>query len=103
VQQAAEERLRTVWRLCPVFWKRAAPRRRLNTTCRAVLGAEQIARGDLATSLGASASTTIRVQPLGDVPTPELIGETVEEVIDRAVGQPPDLQANVADIDLAAA
>ena len=36
----------------------------------AVLGAKEIARGDLATAMGASATTRIRVQPLNEVPTP---------------------------------
>jgi outer membrane protein TolC len=63
----------------------------------AVLGAEENARGDLATALGAPAVTRIRVEPLREVPTPESIGETVEQVIDRALDQRPDLQAELAD------
>jgi outer membrane protein len=37
------------------------------------------------------------------VPTPETIGETVEQVIDRALDQRPDLQAELAGIRLAQA
>jgi len=40
----------------------------------------------------------IRVEPLGEVPTPESIGETVEQVTDRALEQRPDLQAELAGI-----
>jgi outer membrane protein TolC len=64
----------------------------------AVLGAEEIARGDLATALGASATTMIRLQPLSEVPTSESIRESVEQAIDRAFDQRPDLQQQVAAI-----
>jgi len=62
----------------------------------AVLGAEQIAHADLATILGASAGTLLRVQPLTEVPTPETIGEAVDQTMDRALEERPDLQADVA-------
>jgi outer membrane protein TolC len=68
-----------------------------------VLGAEVIARGDLATTLGAPAATQIRVQPLNEVPTPSSIADTVEQAIHRALEHRPDLQARVADIHLAQA
>ncbi|MBV8829078.1 MAG: TolC family protein, partial [Acidobacteriaceae bacterium] len=51
-----------------------------------------------ATALGASATVTIRVQPLSEVPTPRSIPETVDEAIDRALRQRPDLQEEVAGI-----
>ena len=68
-----------------------------------MLGAEEIARGDLATAVGASATTAIQVQPLDQVPTPESIGDTVEQAIDRALGQRPDLMQQVAEIRSATA
>ena len=40
----------------------------------------------------------IRVQPLSEVPTPESVGDSVNEAIDRALEQRPDLQAEVAGI-----
>jgi outer membrane protein TolC len=42
----------------------------------------------------------IRVEPLSEVPTPESIGDTVEQAIYRALDQRPDLQAQVAGIRL---
>ena len=53
----------------------------------AVLGAEEIARGDLATALGTSATTTISVQPLNQVPTAESIADAVDQAINRAFEQ----------------
>jgi outer membrane protein TolC len=63
-----------------------------------VLGAEQIARGDLATALGAPAAATIRVEPLSQVPTPESVGETVEQATDRALNERPDILAELAGV-----
>jgi outer membrane protein TolC len=64
----------------------------------AVLGAEEIVRGDMATALGAPATTRIQVQPLSEVPTPESVSDTVEEAIHRALEQRPDLQMQMADV-----
>jgi len=41
---------------------------------------------------------TIRVQPLSEVPTPEAVPDTVEQAIDRALAQRPDLLAHVSAI-----
>jgi outer membrane protein TolC len=53
--------------------------------------------------LGTSAATTIRVQPLSEIPTPDSIGDTVEKVMSRALEQRPDLQEDLADIRVASA
>jgi outer membrane protein TolC len=45
----------------------------------------------------------IRVEPLSEVPTPESIGETVEQATHRALNQRPDLQAELAGIRVAEA
>jgi outer membrane protein TolC len=98
VQQAAEERLSNGLATLPDVLEARSATAQSQYDLQAVLGAEENARGDLATALGTSASTTIRVEPLGEVPTPESIGETVEQVIDRALEQRPDLQAELAGI-----
>ena len=64
----------------------------------AALGAEEIARGDLTTAIGASPTSTIHVQPLNEVPIPESVGDTVEQAIDRALVERPDLLQLVAQI-----
>jgi outer membrane protein TolC len=101
VQQAAEERLRNGLATLPDVLEARSATAQAQYDLQVVLGAEQVARGDLATALGAWAPSMIRVKPLGEVPTPESIGETVEQAIGRAVDQRPDLQANVADINVA--
>ena len=103
VQQAAEERLRNGLATLPDVLEARSATAQAQYDLQAVLGAEQIARGDLLTALGASASAPIRVQPLSEVPTPESIADTVEQAIYRALEQRPDLQAQVAEVRLAQA
>jgi outer membrane protein len=67
VQQAAEERLRNGLAALPDVLEASAPAQ-AQYDLQTLLGAEQIARGALATALGVSATTRIRVQPLSEVP-----------------------------------
>ena len=103
VQQAAEERLRNGLATLPDVLDARSATAQAEYDLQAVLGAEQIARGDLLTALGAPASTPIRVQPLNEVPTPESVRDSVEAAIARALEQRPDLQAQFAEIRLAQA
>ncbi len=98
VQEAAEERLRNGLATLPDVLEARSATAQSQYNLQAVLGAEENARGDLATTLGARAATMIRIEPLSETPTPESIGQTVEQVIDRALDQRPDLLAQLADI-----
>jgi outer membrane protein len=98
VQQAAEERLHNGLATLPDVLEARSATAQAQYDLQAVLGAEQIARADLATALGAPAATMIRVQPLSEVPVPESLGPSVKEAIDRAFAQRPDLHAEVAGI-----
>jgi outer membrane protein len=100
VQQAAEERLRNGLATLPDVLDARSATAQAQYDLQAVLGAEQIAHGDLLTALGAPASTPIHVQPLSEVPTPESISDTVETATSRALEQRPDLQAQFAEIRL---
>src|SRR5882757_6592784 len=98
VQQAAEERLQNGLATLPdVLEARSATAQTLYEL-QSILGAEEIAHGDLATALGAPASTMIRVQPLNELSTPDSLDDTVEGAIHRAFEQRPELQADVAGI-----
>jgi outer membrane protein TolC len=103
VQQAAEERLRNGLATLPDVLEARSATAQAQYDLQAVLGAKQIAQGDLLTALGGSASTPIRVQPLSEVPTPESVADTVETAISRALEQRPDLQAQFAESRLAQA
>jgi outer membrane protein len=98
VQNAAEERLHNGLATLPDVLEARSTTAQAQYDLQAVLGAEEIARGDLATALGVPVSTAIRVQPLSEVPIPESIGETVEQAIGRALDQRPDFQEQVAGV-----
>ena len=98
VQQAAEDRLNNGLATLPDVLEARSATAQAEYELQAVLGAEEIARGDLATSLGTSPTSTIHVQPLKDLPIPDSLGDTVEAAINRALAQRPDLMEQVAEI-----
>ena len=100
VQQAAEERLRNGLATLPDVLEARSATAQAQYDLQAVLGAEEIARGDLATALGAPANTRLRVQPLAEVPAPDSVAKSVEEETQQALEQRPDLQARVSEVRL---
>jgi outer membrane protein len=98
VQQAAEERLNNGLATLPDVLEARSATAQAEYDLQAVLGAEEIARGDLATAVGTSATVAIKVQPLDQLTTPESVGETIEQAITRAFGQRPDLMQQAAEI-----
>jgi len=98
VQRAAEERLRNGLGTLPDVLEARSATAQAQYDLQAILGTEEIARGDLATALGASAASRIQVQPLSEISVPDSAGETVEEAIDHALDQRPDLLADIAGI-----
>ncbi len=68
-----------------------------------MLGAEEIAHGNLANALGTIPQTAISVQPLRELTIPSTIDDTVNSAIDRALAQRPDLLQRVADVQAAKA
>jgi outer membrane protein len=98
VQQAAEDRLEHGLATLPDVLEARSATAQAQYDLQEILGVEQATRGDLATALGAPAAVFVRVQPLSEVPTPESIGETVEQAISRALYQRPDLLATLAGV-----
>ena len=98
VQQAAEERLQNGLATLPDVLEARSSTAEAEYELQSVLGAEQIAGGNLATVLGTSATTTIQVQPLRELPIPQSVDESVDKAIDRALAQRPDLMQQVADV-----
>jgi outer membrane protein len=98
VQEAAEDRLTHGLATLPDVLEARSATAQAEYDLQSVLGAEEIARGDLATAVGTSATALIHVQPLEQVPTPESIGDTVDEAINRALEHRPDLLQQVAEI-----
>ena len=98
VQEAAEDRLAHGLATLPDVLEARSATAQAEYDLQAVIGAEEIARGDLATAVGTSATALIHVQPLEQVPTPDSIGDTVDQAINRALEQRPDLLQQVAEI-----
>jgi outer membrane protein len=58
----------------------------------------KLCSANLATALGTRATDTIRVQPIDQLAIPESIGDSVDQAIDRALEQRPDLMQQVAEV-----
>jgi outer membrane protein len=101
VQQAAEARLENGLATLPDVLEARSATAQAQYDLQTILGVEQIVRGDLATALALPAPTKIPIQPLDEIPTPESINETVEQMIERALGQRPDLLAEAAGVHAA--
>src|SRR5580692_1278989 len=67
VQQAAEARLKNGLATLPDVLEARSATAQAQYDLQAILGAEQIARGDLATAMGEPANTMIRVQPFSQL------------------------------------
>jgi outer membrane protein len=98
VQQAAEDRLTNGLATLPDVLEARSATAQSDYALQAVLGTEEIARGDLANAIGTSATTLIHVQPLDQLTMPDSIDESVEQAIDRALEHRPDLLQQVAQI-----
>lgn len=103
VQQAAEERLAHGLATLPDVLEARSATAQAEFDLQAVIGSEEIARGDLATAVGTFATAVIQVQPLDQVPAPDAIDDAVDPAIDRALVQRPDLLREVAEIRSASA
>src|SRR5467141_2811009 len=103
VQQAAEERLNHGLATLPDVLEARSATAQAEYELQAVVGAEEIAYGNLATALGTTPQTAIRVQPLGELSIPTNIDDTVNSAINRALAQRPDLLQRVADVQAAKA
>jgi outer membrane protein len=101
VQDAAESRLQNGLATLPDVLEARSATAQAEYDLQSARGFEEIARGDLATTLGISPTVRIRVQPLDELPAPELHDDTVEELLNRALEQRPDLQQQIAGVDAA--
>jgi len=101
VQQSAEERLANGLATLPDVLEAKSAAAQAQYDLQAVLGDEEIARGDLATAVGIPAETKIPIQPLDEISIPESVDNTVDQAINRALEKRPDLLQQVAEIRVA--
>jgi outer membrane protein len=98
VQHAAEERLQNGLATLPDVLEARSAAAQADYQLQAALGATEIVLGNLAMALGAMPSADLHVQPLSEVVQPDAIGTTVDEAINRAFAQRPDLMQQLAEI-----
>jgi outer membrane protein TolC len=98
VQQSAEDRLAHGLATLPDVLEARSATAQADYNLQAVLGQEEIARGDLATALGTLANIKVNVQPLDQLAIPTAVNDNVDQAIDRALEQRPDLMQQVAEI-----
>src|SRR5260370_19624603 len=98
VEQAAEDRLNNGLATLPDVLEARSAAAQAQYNLQAVLGAEKNARRDLATALGTRPTEAIRVQPINQLVIPESIGDSVDQAMDRAFEQRPDLMQQVAEV-----
>jgi outer membrane protein TolC len=98
VQRAAEERLQHGLATLPDVLEARSATAQADYQLQAVVGAREIARGDLAMALGAMPSIDLQLQPLTEILQPDSIGITVDEAMNHAFAQRPDLMQHMAEI-----
>jgi outer membrane protein len=98
VQQAAEDRLKNGLATLPDVLEARSAAAQAQYDLQAALGAEKNSRGDLATALGARPTDAIQVQPIDKLVIPDSIADSVDNAIDRALVQRPDLMQQVTEI-----
>jgi outer membrane protein TolC len=98
VQQAAEDRLNNGLATLPDVLEARSAAAQAQYDLQAALGVEKNTRGDLATALGTRPTDAIQVQPIDQLAIPESIGDSVDQAMDRAFKQRPDLMQQVAEI-----
>jgi outer membrane protein TolC len=101
VQEAAEDRLEHGLATLPDVLEARSATAQAEYDLQSARGVEEIARGDLATALGIAPTVRIRVQPLDELPAPEMHDDSVEQLLDRALEQRPDLLQQLAGIKAA--
>jgi outer membrane protein len=103
VQQAAQQRLKQGLATLPDALEAMSATAQAEYDLQSARGAEEIAHGDLATTLGISPTVSIRVQRLDELPPPVVPEDSIEQFLDRALEQRPDLLQQVAGVNAAEA
>lgn len=101
VEEDATERLANGLATKPDELEAIAARTQADFDLEAAVGAVDIARGDLATSVGLAPGTQFKVQGIDELKLPSTIVNSVDQEIDRALSQRPDLLEQLARVRIA--
>jgi outer membrane protein TolC len=96
VEADAQSRLDNGLATKPDVLEATAARAQSDYDLQAAIGAEDIVHGDLATSMGLPAESKFEVQDIHELPTPISMADSVDQEIDRAFAQRPELMQQVA-------
>ena len=96
VEDDAQSRLANGLATKPDQLEATAARAQADFDLQAAVGAEDIARGNLATVMGLPPDTKIQVQPIAELGLPTAMADSVDREIDRAFAQRPDLMQQMA-------
>jgi outer membrane protein len=103
VQQAAEDRLAHGLATLPDVLQARSATAQAEYELQATIGAQEIAQGSLGKALGTTPTTAIHVQPLEQLTIPETLVDTVDQALNRAWEQRPDLLQRLAEVRAAGA
>jgi outer membrane protein len=103
VEEDAKARLANGLATKPDELEATAARAQADFDLQAAVGAVDIARGDLATVIGLSPGTAFKVQGIDELKLPSSIADSVDQEMDRAFSQRPDLLRQLARLRAAGA
>lgn len=98
VEEDAQDRLAHGLATKPDVLEATAARAQAQYDLQTIVGAEEIAHGDLATAMGLPPQTPYQVQAVNELKMPNELAESVDVAIDRAFEQRPDLKAQLAQL-----
>jgi outer membrane protein TolC len=98
VEQNTQQRLDNGLATAPDVLEAKAQTAQAEFDLQTAIGAQEIAQGDLSTSLGLRPGVALPVQGIEALATPTALSESANEAIDRAFEQRPDLRQQVARI-----
>ena len=96
VEEDAQARLANGLATKPDELEASAARAQADYDLQSTIGAVDIARGDLATAIGAAPDATFNVEAIDRLPLPSSIAASVNQEMDRAFSQRPDLLRQLA-------
>ncbi len=96
VEEDAQERLTNGLATKPDVLEATAARAQSDYDLQAAIGTVEIAHGDLATVIGLGAQTPFRVQGIDEVKMPAALADSVDQEMERAFKERPDLLQQMA-------
>jgi outer membrane protein TolC len=98
IEADADNRLKNGLATRPDLLEATAARAQADYDLQATLGAEKISQGELASLMGLPAETELHVQSISELPIPQAIANSLDDEIQRALRQRPELLVEIARI-----